>query len=86
MRTDAVISIEADPGLCWTAIVGAASQEGCGPMSFPVTDSLGLFSSSVQKADDKTGLVTITVLQDGVAVAENSTSAKFGIAMVIVEP
>lgn len=82
--TDATVRITADPATCWTANVGNATQEGCGPKEFPVTDSLGLFSSTAQKKDETTGELAIAIVQDGEVVESNSTSAAFGVVTVII--
>lgn len=78
---DATVTIEGEG--CWSADVGSATREGCGPESFEVHDDLGMFSSNVQKKDDSADTVTIAIVVDGEQVASNSTSAAYGVAQVI---
>lgn len=71
-----------DNTLCWTGAIGGATHEGCGDTDIPVHDQLGLFSSSVQKKVT-VGTVTISIVVDGNTVASNSTSAEYGMALVV---
>lgn len=82
-KTDGVVHVTAPEGSCWTGAIGGATQEGCGDQTFPVHDSLGLFSSNAQKKDDGPWTLTISVEIDGNMVATNSTTAAYGVAQVV---
>lgn len=84
--TTAIVGIDADSDTtCWTANVGMATQQGCGDLSWDVEDPVGVFSSSVQKTGAD-GAVTVYVYDDGQVLAENSTSAEYGVALVVIQP
>lgn len=82
---NAVIHIATTPAsLCWTGAIGGATHEGCGDADIPVHDQTGLFSSSVQKKVTG-GTVWIKIVVGGKTVASNSTSAEYGMALVIAD-
>jgi hypothetical protein len=83
-RTEGIVRVTAPEGSCWSGSIGAATQDGCGERTFPVHDSLGLFSSNAQKRDAGDWTLTVTVEIDGSPVATNSTSAAYGVAQVVV--
>lgn len=82
-KTDGIVHVTAPEGSCWTGAIGGATQEGCGDQTFPVHDSLGLFSSNAQKKDDGPWTLTISVEVDGNVIATNSTTAAYGVTQVV---
>lgn len=83
---DATVIIDSPEGLCWSANVAMATQEGCGRQEIKVHDDLGMFSSNVQKQGDKPGTVSISIMIDGQMRESNSTSAAYGVAQVVHVP
>ena len=70
----------------WTGAAGAeggtSSIEGEGEETIDIDDDADIISANAQKQDDSDRELTIQILEDGEVVAEESTTAGFGVAQV----
>ncbi len=58
------------------------SVDGSGTQTIDIEDEPNIISANAQKQDDSSRELTIQILEDGVATAEESTTAEFGVAQV----
>lgn len=56
--------------------------DGTGTETFDVEGDPFIVSANAQKQDDGSGELTVQILQDGEVIAEESTSAEYGVAQV----
>lgn len=70
----------------WTGSVGgdgsSRSVDGSGTQTFSIEGDPLFVSANAQKQGDGSGELTIQILEDGDVIAEQSTSAEYGVAQV----
>lgn len=70
----------------WSGAVGTEestrSVDGSGSEEIAIEGSPGVVSANAQKQDDSADELIIQILQDGEVVAEESTTAEYGVASV----
>lgn len=79
----ATVRIETDADTCWSGAIGDATQDGCGPASFEIDGTSGIFSANAQKQDDSKSPLTVILVVDGEEVDRTTTSAAYGVAQVV---
>lgn len=84
--TDGSFSIRVDYDGEWSGAVGgdgsSRSVDGSGTEEIEVDGDPAVISANAQKQDDSSDELTIQILQDGEVVAEQSTTAEYGVASV----
>ncbi|WP_162993957.1 hypothetical protein [Halalkalicoccus subterraneus] len=84
--TDGSFSIRVDYDGEWSGAVGSEgssrSVDGSGTEEIEIDGDPMVISANAQKQDDSSDELTIQILQDGEVVAEQSTTAEYGVASV----
>lgn len=70
----------------WQGTVGTSegtrTVQGSGTETFSIDSSASIVSANAQKMDDEGGELTVQIVVDGDVVAEQSTTAEYGVAQV----